>query len=962
MAATITINLASGTTGKLYADASSSSNYMTYSTQPGSTITIECRYEGASKATVTLKETSDGTQIANCPMILVDWDHGGRQAVLFSSTTSGKPMAQWKSGSSTISYSPITVNSGGTITVTAVAASGAVDTTAPSDVGIAGYYYAHNGRGGRYNYSNGTYSYEEYTTADTQQGIRSKPARCGNGVPVDVSFKYNGTAKYFIYMMMRGWSGSSAGCPGDMGMLAGSGPIVNSTFKTSWGSGYDEYRMDVFALSASGIYPSLDGMPGDGTSVTSCPSNSTWIKWPADSSLSTHSVKYYATNGTTLLRSNTEAKLDLDFEKVTGSAITFYKGTELYKYLSGDSGTLVIPSGKRFKGWQKKEGSGSYGNVITTASGLGKVGSSDVSLKLVIEDDNVDITFNANGGTVGGSATTTKSWLIGSTQTLLTPTAYTKNGYTVTFAGWYTSASGGTKVGDAGASYTVPSSGKTFYAHWTETANSYIISFDTNLGETPTSSMPVPDHFESQELTFGQPYGSIIPSVSRYGYTPDNQSVSNIWYDAPVGGNNITPESIFNYPGDQTLYAHWEPIENQIIFESSIPEVTLPSNLTFTFEDFPDLEIYDVAEKEGFTFIGWVRNDGDVPTLPYVISAWEDNNIILKARFQLKLSTFTPNPGYPGYDTDHPDDDNDCYGIPVDSLDSNSNYRLILSVEGDRKNGTHGEPDGQGDVFTMPSGTGVITRKSDNSWVWTYDTDIVLGSYLKKLEKDHEDDESEPEPFMRTIIFTMDVWRVQVYNSSATLKVELKTYEGETEIGSDSTENEFVIGDEYIPYASPLDKGLESDVLLFEGVDSIRALDLYNSIGTSQQLIDAGSYENIKDRIYTRRFIGNGKSTVMVKVRARSQDPDGKELLYGAVPRYVIVKLDDNGVGNYDSGYKHAKLENVLPTDDPNHQYDCDPIVVDRLPFPNLMHNNEQDFVNARFRILVLDSRHYVEI
>ena len=149
---------------------------------------------------------------------------------------------------------------------------------------------------------------------------------------------------------------------------------------------------------------------------------------------------------------------------------------------------------------------------------------------------------------------------------------------------------------------------------------------------------------------------------------------------------------------------------------------------------------------------------------------------------------------------------------------------------------------------------------------------------------------------------------------------------------------------------------------MFEGVDSIRALDLYNSIGTSQQLIDAGSYENIKDRIYTRRFIGNGKSTVMVKVRARSQDPDGKELLYGAVPRYVIVKLDDNGVGNYDSGYKHAKLENVLPTDDPNHQYDCDPIVVDRLPFPNLMHNNEQDFVNARFRILVLDSRHYVEI
>ena len=85
MAATITINLGSNTTGILYADASSASSYKTYADTPASTIRIWCEYDGASKATVTLRETSDGTHITNCPMIVVDWDHGGRQSVLFSS-------------------------------------------------------------------------------------------------------------------------------------------------------------------------------------------------------------------------------------------------------------------------------------------------------------------------------------------------------------------------------------------------------------------------------------------------------------------------------------------------------------------------------------------------------------------------------------------------------------------------------------------------------------------------------------------------------------------------------------------------------------------------------------------------------------------------------------------------------------------------------------------------------------
>ena len=530
--ASITISVASGSSGKLYATASGLQS--TASTAPSNSITISCSDSAATSAVVTLHETSDGTHIANCPMIYVKWDNGSRQAVLFGSTTSGKPMAQWKVGSSTISYSNTTVSSGSTITATAVAASGTVDTTAPSDVGVAGYYYAHNGRGGRYNYSGGTYTYEEYDTADTNQGIRSKPARCGNGVPVDISFKYNGTAKYFIYIMMRGWSGSSAGCPGDMGLLAGSGPIVNSTFKTNWGTGYDTYRIDVFALSSSGIYPSLANMDGDGSSVTACASNATWVKWPADSSLTTHSVTYYGTNGSTVLRSNTEAKLDLDFEKVVNSALTFYKGDELYKYLSGSSGTLVIPIGKKFKGWQKKEGSGSYGNVITTASSLGKVGLSDVSLKLVLEDDIVDVVFDANGG----SGSSTQNWIVGSTQSLpAAPTAYTKAGYTVTFAGWYSAASGGTKIGDVGASYTVPSGGATVYAHWVETVISYTITYILDADDVVN---PNPSSYTVEDEI-------ILNDPSRPDYTFVSWDPTSSIPLGSIGDKTFSANWIYNY-------------------------------------------------------------------------------------------------------------------------------------------------------------------------------------------------------------------------------------------------------------------------------------------------------------------------------------------------------------------------------------------------------------------------------
>lgn len=891
--ASITIKVASGTTGKFYANASST--YQTASTAPSSNITVSC--EGATSATISLHETSDGGHIANCPMIYIQWNNsvGGRQSVLFGSSTANKPLAQWKVGSSTISYSPTTVSDGSTITVTAVAASGTADTTAPSDIGIAGYYYAHNGRGGRYNYSNGTYTYEEYTTADTQQGIRSKPARCGNRVPVDISFKYNGTAKYFIYIMMRGWTGSSAGVPGDMGMLSGQGPIVNSTFLTRWGAGYDTYRMDVFALSASGIYPSLANMDGDGPNVSACASNATWIKWPADPNLSTYSVKYYATNGTTLLRSNTEAKLDLDFEKATGSAITFYKETEIYKYLSGDSGTLVIPSGKRFKGWQKKEGSGSYGSVITTSSGMGKVGSSDVSLKLVVEDDTVNIVFKPNypSGSSGSGTDVTKSWVIGTSQSLpAAPATPTKTGYTITFAGWYDAD--GNAVPNP---YTVPSSGKTFYAHWNQSINSYTLT--TQVASASSGMGTVTGSGTKQ---YNSSCTITATPITGYDFTK--------WiFTGGKAGESTSASTTFNMPaGDVTATAYFGVHNYVITYNLGSSDVVNPNPSTYTIED-ENILLADPI-RPGYVFLGWSPQG--------YIEAGSHGDMTFTANWFKEMDDFTPDPGRGA-------DDNGNFGIDASQIDDNQYYQFILELPGDRANYPYEYTAG---IDYSQYGISVEENK------WSYDSGVITGKRLKELLAEDSD------PDNHDYIFPMDIWRCRINHSRGELTVTLNLYDstGQEIIGSTSKTKEFALKTDNKPHITKVE--------LHEGVVNIKNLDLGANNQESTKRFVGNKKSSVLATVFASNLDSEGKELLyeavpcqfIVRLDGINTGRSDAQWDTGDIERILTQEQIAEFVGSYNGGEM---------------EYPCEDLLVTEEPFPSI----NSDLPNARLRIKIWDSR-----
>ena len=158
-------------------------------------------------------------------------------------------------------------------------------------------------------------------------------------------------------------------------------------------------------------------------------------------------------------------------------------------------------------------------------------------------DDSVTVTFNFNDGATDNQTVSVQT---GASVTLPSPA---RANYT--FDGWYDSISGGTLVGQAGASYVVNAS-VTLYAHWTAnqgggqgddpTPNNVTVTFAINYngGTNPSAQ------------TVAQGASVILPGVSRTGYTLDG------WYTESSGGT-LVGKAGASYVANAsvTLYAHW---------------------------------------------------------------------------------------------------------------------------------------------------------------------------------------------------------------------------------------------------------------------------------------------------------------------------------------------------------------------------------------------------------------------
>ena len=193
---------------------------------------------------------------------------------------------------------------------------------------------------------------------------------------------------------------------------------------------------------------------------------------------------------------------------------------------------------------------------------------------------NYTATFDSNGGTSLGIRGAKRIAFGGAYDILPMPTC---TGHT--FAGWYTSPTGGDLVTEL-STLTTPED-HILYAHWA--ANALTVNFDSLGGSVPVTSSTV---------NFDAVYGE-LPEPIKPGYRFAG------WYAQPTGRNEVSSATVVTDPhSPHTLYARWAPMTYTVTLDANggtIPEAKSVTTVIFG-------AAYGTLPTPGYTgyiFLGW---------------------------------------------------------------------------------------------------------------------------------------------------------------------------------------------------------------------------------------------------------------------------------------------------------------------------------------------------------------------
>ena len=241
--------------------------------------------------------------------------------------------------------------------------------------------------------------------------------------------------------------------------------------------------------------------------------------------------------------------------------------TKVYAITLPDSptvGTVVVSGSKDTQHYQLAN------------TGYALLPKSDGSSNLVVAQK-YKVSFDKNGG--NGTTNDIEVLCGGVYGQLPTPT---RTGYT--FDGWYTAATGGSKV--TATTTVTETTAHTLHAHWT--VNTYTVTYNKNSGTITNES-------KYTSYTYGT--GLTLPTPTRTGYTFGG------WYTSSSLTGTAATSISSTATGNKTYYAKWTANTYTVTYNKNSGTITNESKYTsYTYGTGLTLP---TPTRTGYTFGGW---------------------------------------------------------------------------------------------------------------------------------------------------------------------------------------------------------------------------------------------------------------------------------------------------------------------------------------------------------------------
>lgn len=206
------------------------------------------------------------------------------------------------------------------------------------------------------------------------------------------------------------------------------------------------------------------------------------------------------------------------------------------------------------------------------------------------KSDGSGTAYNAGASYTGNAALSLyATWTSSTTTSAVTLPTPSRTGYA--FDGWYTAASGGTRVGGAGGSYT-PTGAVTLHAHWTQ--NTWTVSYAANGG----SSTPA-----SQTKLYGQAL-TLRPAISRSNAT----ATYTVSYSANYSGGT-NPSSATATKTTKYAFSGWKATNGTTYAASGSYTTNAATTMTaqWTSSASTTSVTLPTPTRTGYTFGGWYK-------------------------------------------------------------------------------------------------------------------------------------------------------------------------------------------------------------------------------------------------------------------------------------------------------------------------------------------------------------------